>query len=170
MDLSLALGLAHSAAALAWTAGGLVLALILLAARRDPEAARRALPEARLIGRRVLGPLGLATILTGAPLAALLGLGAEAWVLLGAALVLAGLAARRLWIEPALALAEAGRAPVGRALRLAALEPAAVAAAVALMALRPGWGEAAILAGLLACLALALALARSLDDGAARPA
>ncbi len=170
MDILLALGLAHSVLAIAWAASGLVLGFILLAARGDAGAEARALPEARLLGRRVLRPLGLGTLLTGGPLAAQAGLLLEAWVVLGAGLVLGVALLRHALIEPALRDAQAGRGRPARALGLAALDPAATLGTGLLMALRPGWGEAAILAGLLACLLLAAALLRSLQEATAQPA
>lgn len=170
MDILLTLGLVHSVLAIAWAASGLVLGLVLLAARSGAEAAARAVPEALLLGRSVLRPLGIGTFLTGAPLAALLGLGLEAWVLLGGALLLGMALLRRAVVEPALVAAQAGEEPAARALRLAALDPAATLGAGLLMALRPGWGEAAILGGLLACLLLALALLRSLSEANSQPA
>ena len=74
MDLFLLLDLLHALSAIAWLAGGAVLALILLTAARDDASARRAVPEADLIGRRVLRPAGLAALMTGLALAAIAGL------------------------------------------------------------------------------------------------
>lgn len=166
MDLLLALDLAHALSALVWLAGGAVLALILLAARRDPAAALRAVAEARLIGRRVLRPASAATLATGLLLAAPRADLGEAWLLLAAALVALSLAARPLRLEPAFAEAAARGTPAAtaRALRLARLDLLAQAAVGLLLLLHPGWTEAAILAGLLACLLLAAALLRSFGE------
>jgi hypothetical protein len=165
MDLLLALELAHWLAALVWAAGAAVLALILLIARRDAAAATRARPEAALVTARALRPATLALLLTGLPLAWAAGQLPEAWVILSAALAVATLVAGRLHVAPALA---AG-APQP-ALRLAGLELAAQAAPFALMVAQPGWSETAILAGLIACVALAAALLREATDAPFRPA
>lgn len=166
MDLFLALDLAHALTALVWLAGGVVLALILLAAGRDPAAGLRAVAEAGVIGRRVLGPASAATLGTGLLLAAPTGNLGEAWLLIATALVLATIIARPLGLEPALdeAAAKATPAATTRALVLAQLDLFAQATVGLLMLLQPGWTEAAILAGLLACLVLAAALLHSLGE------
>ncbi len=170
MDVLLALGLAHSVIAIAWTAASLVLGLVLLVACRDRDAQARAVAEASLLGRRALRPLGMGTLLTGGPFAALMGFASEAWVILGAVLVLGAALLRCAITEPAIADAQAGRSAPARALRLAAIDPLAALGTLLLMVLRPGWGEAAILAGLLACLLLTVALLRSLSEATSRPA
>ena len=167
MEPFLALDLVHVLAALVWLSGGAVLALILLTAHRDRSARQRALPEIALIGRRVLQPAAAITLATGLLLAAgPTGVASEAWLILGAALVLLSLAAHPVLLAPALAQAEDSPEAAVRALGLAGLDLAAQAAVVVLIVLRPGWTEAFILAGLAACLALAVALLRSLGDTA----
>ena len=166
MDLSLAVQLVHALSALVWVAGAAVLALILLASRGDAAAELRAVPEATLVGGRVLLPMGLLALLSGAELAGAAGQGLEAWVVLGAGLILASHAARLSLLAPATARALAAHAPepARRALRLSAMDLGAQAALMLLLALKPGWSEAAILVGLLACLFLALALVRSFEE------
>lgn len=167
MDLLLALSLAHALSALLWAGAAAVLAVVLLAAAGAPDAAPRAEAGAASVGRRALRPAALATLATGLALALPAGPALAPWAVLAAAVVLASLAARPLLLAPAFDRAPSGQeaeaAP--RALRLALLDLLAQGAALALMALRPGWAETAILAGLLACLLLALALLRSLGDG-----
>ena len=162
MDLFLLLDLLHALSAIAWLAGGAVLALILLTAARDDASARRAVPEADLIGRRVLRPAGLAALMTGLALAAIAGLALQAWVILSAALIIGSLAARPLILAPAFARAARYPDAVPQALALVRWDLAAQLATLALMIARPGWTGAAILAGLATCIALALALLRSL--------
>lgn len=162
MDLFLLLDLFHALSAIAWLAGGAVLALILLSAARDDAATRRAVPEADLIGRRVLRPAGLAALLSGLALAAVAGLALQAWVILSAALLLGTLAARPLLLAPAFAHAARHPNAAPQALALVRWDLAAQLATLALMIARPGWTGAAILAGLATCIALALALLRSL--------
>ena len=166
MDLLLALNLVHALGAIAWLAGGAVLALILLFAGGRPDAALRAVPEAALIGSRVLRPTGAVTLATGILLATQAGLAFVPWVILASALVAGSLLAHPLLLAPALAEAEATGAPaaIRRALDRARLDLLPQVAVLALMVLRPGWFEAAILAGLAACLLLALALLRSLGE------
>jgi uncharacterized membrane protein len=168
--MDLYLDLAHALAAIVWLAGGAVLALILLAAR-TPDTARRAAAEAELIGRRVLAPASAMTLVTGLLLAMPAGLGGEAWVVLGSLFVVGSLAARTVLLAPAFADAtsKGSRAATGRALGLALLDLGAQGATLALMFLRPGWTEAAILAGLVACLLLAVALLRSLGESLVLP-
>lgn len=170
MDLSLALALVHTLSATAWVAGGAVLALILFVGRR-PDTAFRAAPEAALIGRRVLRPPGAVTLATGIVLAAQAGLALAPWVIPASVLVAGSLLARPLLLAPAFAQAQATGAPadVLRALDRARLDLLAQATVLGLVVLRPGWSEAAILAGLLACLLLAVALLRSLGE-ASQPA
>jgi hypothetical protein len=174
MDLFLVLGLIHVVGGLAWAASVLVLGLILRAARRDDDATLRALPEVAHLTRRVLHPAILATTLSGLALAGAGGLLAEAWVVLSTALSLAALALGRTAVAPACERARGmPRAAAlfrGRlALRLAGQGLGLQAAAIALMVLTPGWSGAAIFAGLVACLVLALALLRE-ADGHATPA
>jgi hypothetical protein len=166
MDLFLSLNLLHALSALIWVAGGAVLALILLVAGRDPAAGLRAAAEAGVIGRRVLRPASTATLASGLLLAVPAGALGEAWLLLAAAMVLGSLVARPLRLEPAFAEAAAQATPTAtaRALGLARLDLLAQAAVGLLMILQPGWTEAAILAGLLACLVLAAALLHSLGE------
>lgn len=161
MDLFLLLDLFHALSAIVWLSGVTVLALILLTAARDEAASRRAVPEAELIGRRVLRPAGLATLLTGLALAVIAGLATYAWVLLSAAILLASLAARPLLLTPAFARAAQHPDTAPHALALIRWDLAAQLATLALMVARPGWTGAAILAGLATCIALALALLRS---------
>jgi hypothetical protein len=175
MDVFLVLGLLHVVGGVAWAASLLVVALILLAARRDDAAALRALPEVALLSRRVLRPAILVTLLTGLALAAAAGLLAEAWVVLSTALALAALAAGALVVVPG--CEQAAGMPRGaalfrgrRALGQAGHSLAAQAAAIALQVLTPGWGGAAILGGLVACLALAAALLRETGSAETRPA
>jgi hypothetical protein len=169
--MDLYLDLAHAVAAIVWLTGGAVLALIILVAGRDPGASLRAVGEAEVIGRRVLAPAASATLATGLLLAGPAGLEAEAWVVLGAVLVLGSLVARPLVLAPAFARAAGQGTAIasGRALGLALLDLTAQAAVVGLMVLRPGWTEAAILLGLLACLLLAVALLRSLGESLVLP-
>ncbi len=166
MDLFLFLNLLHALSALVWIAGGAILGLILLVVGRDPAAGSRAVTEAGVIGRHVLRPASAATLGTGVLLAGPTGALVEAWLVLAVALVLLTLAARPLWLEPAFASAAAMGTPaaIARALGLARADLLAQAAVGLLMALQPGWTEAVILAGLLACLLLAVALLRSLGE------
>jgi hypothetical protein len=172
MDLLLSLELGHAVASIVWLAGGAVLALILLAAGRDDAAALRAVAEAELIGRRVLRPAAVLTILSGLALVALAGLALEAWVWLSTALLLGALAARHLLVAPALAAARSRQDPAEahRALALVLRDLSAQVGVLALMVAKPGWTGAAILLGLGTCLALAVALLRSLGEAEAQAA
>jgi hypothetical protein len=174
MDLFLALGLIHVVGGLVWAAAVLVLALILLAARRDDAALLRALPEVAGIDRRVLRPAILATVLSGVALAWAGGLLSEAWVVLSTALGAAALALGARAVAPSClrALEMPGQARLvqgRRALRLAGFGLTVQSAAIGLLIAAPDWAGAAILGGLAACLALAAALIRE-TAGDARPA
>ena len=175
MDILLALSLLHVVAGLVWAACVLVLALILFAARRSDDATLRALSETAHLGRRVLRPAILATVLSGLALAAPAGLLGEASVVLSTTLAAVALVAGAILVLPACEQArEMPRAAAlvqGRqALGLAGLDLGAQGAAIALMILAPGWGGAAILGGLVACLALAVALWGEAEAGAPDPA
>ena len=175
MDILLVIGLLHVVAGLVWAAGVVVLALILLAARHDEDATLRALPETAHLARRVLRPAILVATLSGLVLAAEGGLLTEAWVVLSTALALGALVAEATVIGPACRQARGmprGAALVrGRqALGQAGLDLGAQAAAIGLAILTPGWGGAAILAGLVACLVLATALLREAEAEESRPA
>lgn len=164
MDLSLALSLAHVVSVLAWAAGALVLALILLAARSDAEARGRAATESGVIGAGVLRPASLVATLTALALVAPTGLAVPAGTLLGALLVAATLAARPVLLAPAFARAARTPATAPEALRRTALDLAAQVSALALLVLRPGWSETAILIGLTACAALSVLMFRQLGE------
>jgi hypothetical protein len=143
-----------------------------LAAGRDDAAALRAVAEAELIGRRVLRPAAVLTLLSGLVLAVHAGLAFEAWVWLSAALLLGSVAARPLVLAPALAAAASRKeaAAAHRALGLVLRDLGAQAGVLVLMVAKPGWTGAAVLLGLGVCLALAVALLRSLSDGEAQAA
>ena len=83
-------------------------------------------------------------------------------MILSAALIIGSLAARPLILAPAFARAARYPDAVPQALALVRWDLAAQLATLALMIARPGWTGAAILAGLATCIALALALLRSL--------
>jgi hypothetical protein len=117
----------------------------------------------------------LVTTLSGLVLAVHGGLLAEAWVVLSTALAVAALVAETVAIGPELRRAQEmprGAALVrGRhALSLAQASVGAQAAAIALAVLTPGWGGAAILGGLVACLMMAVALLRQAEAGESTPA
>jgi len=174
MDMFLVLGLLHLAAGFVWAAGVLILALILLAARRDDDATIRALSEAAHLGRRVLRPAILVTVATGLALAAPAGLLGEASIVLSTALAVVAMVAGATVVAPACEQASGmprGAALIrGRhALRLAGLDLGGQGAAIGLMILAPGWGGAAILGGLVACLVLAGALLNEAEAGEPRP-
>ncbi|EYD74808.1 hypothetical protein Rumeso_03620 [Rubellimicrobium mesophilum DSM 19309] len=163
MTFLLALALLHIIGAIVWAASAAVLGLILAAARRDDDAAMRALPETAALSRRVLRPAILVTTLSGLVLALAGGLLTEAWLILSTLLAAAALAADAMVIGPECRQAQEmprGAALVrGRhALGLAGISLGAQAGAMALTVLAPGWSGAAILAGLVACLVLAVAL------------
>ena len=169
MTVLLALALLHFVGALVWVAAVAILGLILLAARRDDDAALRALPETAEMSRRVLRPSILVTVLSGLALAVQGGLLAEAWVVLSTALAIAALVAEAFVIVPE--CRRASGMPRGAALHrgrhalgLAAVSLGGQAGAVALMVLMPGWSGAAILAGLVACLAMAASLVREPEE------
>ena len=175
MTIVLALALLHVVGALVWAAGVAILALILVAARRDEDAALRALPEASELSRRVLRPAILVTALSGLALAVQGGLFAEAWVILSTTLAVAALVAEETVIGPE--CRRAAGMPRGaallrgrRALGLAGFSLGGQAGAIALMVLTPSWSGAAILAGLAACLVMATALVREAGAGEATPA
>jgi len=165
-----ALALLHVVSALVWAAAVVILALILTVARRDDDATLRALPETAELSRRVLRPSILVTTLSGLVLAVHGGLATEAWVVLSTLLGLAALAANALVIGPECRRAQEmprGAALLrGRhALRLAGLSLGGQAGAIALVILTPSWSGAAILAGLVACLVLAVALVHEAEAG-----
>jgi hypothetical protein len=170
MDLILSLELGHAVASIVWLAGGAVLALILLAAGRDDAAALRAVGEAELIERRVLCPAAILTLLSGLVLAGAAGAAFEAWVWLSTALLLGALVARRLVVAPALAGARQDAEAAHRALGLVLRDLGAQVGVLALMVVKPGWTGAAVLLGLGVCIALAVALLRSLSESDAQPA
>ena len=100
MDFLLALGLLHVVAGLVWSACVLVLAFILLAARRDDDATHRALAEVAHLERRVLRPAILGTMLTGLVLAAPSGLLGEASVVLSTLLAVLALVVGATVVSP----------------------------------------------------------------------
>lgn len=163
MDIYIVIWILHLVGVVAWAASLPVLAAILLANRRNDDAALRALAEAAHLGRRILRPAIAITTLTALALAAALDRLGEAWLVLSTAFGALALILGRAVVAPA--AERAARLPRGtavaagrRALRTARLDLGVQAVAVALLVLAPGWGGAAILAGLLACLALTVAL------------
>ena len=175
MDILLALGLLHVVAGLVWAAGVVILALILFAARRDDDAALRALPETAHLARRVLHPASLVTVATGCALALRAGALGEAPVVLSTTLALVALVTGIRIVAPA--CEQAREMPRGaalvrgrQALGLARLNLGGQGAAIGLLVLAPSWGGAAILGGLVACLALALALVGDAQRADAYPA
>jgi hypothetical protein len=170
MTILLALALLHIVGAIVWTACAAILGLILLAARRDEDAALRALIETADLSRRVLRPAILVTTLSGLALAVHGGLLTEAWVVLSTAFAIAALAGEVTVIGPECRHAQGmprGAALVrGRhALGLAGRSLGGQAAAIVLMVLTPGWSGAAILGGLAACLVMTAALLREAEAG-----
>ncbi len=168
MTVLLALALLHIVGALVWAASAAIQGLILLAARRDDDAALRALPETAELSRRVLRPAILVTVLTGLALAVQGGLLSEAWVVLSTTLAAVAYMAEATVIGPecrqATGMPRGAALLRGRhALSLASVSLGAQAGAIALMVLTPGWSGAAILAGLVACLVMAVALVREAE-------
>ena len=173
MDMFLVLGLVHVVASFVWAACVLILTLIQFAARRDDDALLRAVSETAHLGRRVLRPAILVTGLTGLALAALTGLLGEASVVLSTGLSAIALAAATWVVVPG--CEQAREMPRGAALvrgrqvlRLAGLDLVGQGAAIGFIVFAPGWGGAAILGGLVACLALAAALPGEADVGEPR--
>ena len=176
MDLLLALEFLGVVAGLAWVGAAIVLALILLTVRRDDsdDAVLRAAAEMVLLLRRGLRPAMLTTILSLDALAWAGGFAGEAWVDLATALALAAWTLARNSVEPACAGAlqmPQGAAPsqARHALGLARTGLWLQLGALAVLMMAPGWSEAVILAGLGACLCLAIALGRGLGEGATQP-
>ncbi|TNC50173.1 hypothetical protein FHG66_09460 [Rubellimicrobium rubrum] len=173
MDLMIALEFAGIVAALAWMGAAAVLGLILLSADRDgdDDAVLRAAAESALISRRGIRPAMSVTLLALVVLAGIGGFVSEAWVLLSGGLSLTAWVVARRSAEPACDKAiqmPHGAAPfqARQALRLLRGSLMLQLGALAALILTPGWSEAALLAGLAACLGLAVALARGMGEGA----
>ncbi len=174
MDLLLVSGLIHIIGGLVWAGSVAVLGLILLSVAdgSDHEAARRAVDEAALIDRCALRPAMLATVAGGGGLAWAAGALPGGWALVVLALMGATLTLGITVLRPAVEMARhvPGPASVRRVLGLAAIHLAPQAAALALLVLRPGMSEIILLGGLVACLGLAVALARTPGEEPARAA
>ncbi len=173
MDLLIALEFSGIVAALAWMGAAAVLGLILLTADRDGDdaAVLRAVAESALISRRGIRPAMSATLLALVLLACIEGFAGEAWVVLSGGLSLAAWVVAQRTAEPSCDKAlqmPPGAAPVRarQALRLMRGTLGLQVGALAALILTPGWSEAAVLAGLAACLGLAVALARGMGEGA----
>ncbi len=177
MDFFLALGLINVLGCIVWIGAAIVHSLILLtiARRGDDDSSLRAADETAVLDRHAIRPAMLVTILSTGILAWASGLAGEAWVILGAGLTLAAWAWGCCAVEPACGLAlqmPKGNAPfqARHALRLARVGLGLQGAAMAALLLTPGWSEAAIMAGLLTCMALAAALVITPEGASEQPA